>query len=172
MAEILNSNLEHPIEILKKEHELIIGFSDQLKEIAEKIQLLHDFNAAESLIQQLQTIAGNCKDSASHYMREENVLFPTLDKMGIKEPPKIMWMEHDRIREIEKNLYSLIDNCDNMPFRRFSEQLRETALNLAEMLAMHFHKENNILFTMAEKVIGEGEMEEIKKQFDKMGYCC
>ena len=38
------------------------------------------------------------RDEELHYQREENVLFPYLEKHGITEPPAIMWMDHDRIR--------------------------------------------------------------------------
>jgi len=81
-------------------------------------------------------------------------------------------MEHDRIRELEKNLYSLIRSRETMGLPDFARQLQEPALALAEMFSSHFYKENNILFPTALKVIEKDEWKEIRRQFDEVGYCC
>ncbi|GEM_PF-4099271 len=43
--------------------------------------------------------------------------FPYLERHGVVEPPAIMWMEHDDIRAIEKNLYGLIDTHKSRTFK-------------------------------------------------------
>jgi PAS domain S-box-containing protein len=112
------------------------------------------------------------KESESHYVREENVLFPYLEKHGVTQPPAIMWMEHDKIREIKKGLYRVVETCQDVPFKDFAKQLEESGLALAEMLNSHFHKENSILFPTALNVIPEGEWKDVRRQFDELGYCC
>jgi hypothetical protein len=81
-------------------------------------------------------------------------------------------MEHDRIREIKKGLYRLIDARDGLALQDFVKQLEGIAVALAEMLSNHFYKENNILFPTSLRVIGEDEWKEIRQQFDELGYCC
>jgi len=160
-----------PISILKEEHNVIQIFAEELKTIANQMQSFDDYSLASKSIDKLIELSNKFKDSASHYLREENVLFPSLDKKGIKEPPKIMWMEHDMIRSLEKNLYSLIESRSDIAFKRFVSQLQEIAINLHETITSHFYKENNILFAMAQKVLSDDEMVEIKKEFDRLGYC-
>lgn len=155
----------HPINILMEEHKILLGFADKLRKISVQINEVKDLD-------QLKHLAEHFKESESHYVREENVLFPFLEKHGITQPPAIMWMEHDKIREIKKRLYLLIEKNENMASQDFARQLEEIAISLTEMLTSHFYKENNILFPTALKVINEDEWKDIRQQFDELGYCC
>lgn len=162
----------HPIHILMEEHKLLLDFADKLKAIAREMKGAKDVSSASEQMKELDHIVQHLKDSESHYVREENVLFPSLEKHGIKEPPAVMWMEHDRIREIKKNIYRLVDGHKNMVFVDFARGLEEVSLSLADTLSSHFFKENNILFPTAMQVIGENEWPDIRRQFDELGYCC
>ncbi len=162
----------HPINILMEEHKMLLKFADELKGVASEVKGAGNFAAVSGQIERLDDIAHNLKDSESHYVREENVLFPSLEKHGITQPPAIMWMEHDKIRDIKKRLYGLMGKRGSMAFKDFAKQLDEVALALAEMLSSHFYKENNILFPTALQVIGENEWPDIRHQFDELGYCC
>lgn len=162
----------HPIHILMEEHKILLGFADGLKDIAREMKGARDFDSVSEGMKQLSHIAEHFEASESHYLREENILFPYLEKHGITQPPAIMWMEHDKIREIEGNLYRLIDTHGSIGFQDFAKQLEEVGLSLAEMLSSHFYKENSILFPTALEVVGENEWEEIREQFDELGYCC
>lgn len=152
----------HPVHILLEEHKIILEFTGRLKELVQKIK---SGGAGTEEMEHISHIIKHLKDSESHYIREENVLFPYLEKHGITEPPAIMWMEHDKIREVKKNIYGIVDagGLSNL-------EAASAALN--EMLSSHFYKENNILFPTAMSVIPEDEWGEIRKQFDEIGYCC
>ncbi len=162
----------HPVHILTEEHKLLLQFADELKNVAKELKGAGGYTSATDRMDQLEHVVKHLRDSDSHYIREENVLFPSLEKYGIKEPPAVMWMEHDRIREIKKTVYRIVDGCQKVDFNDFAKQLNEVALALADMLSGHFYKENNILFPAALEVIGEGEWIEIRRQFDELGYCC
>lgn len=157
----------HPIRILMEEHKILLRFSGDLRETAQNLR-----PDDEEGMDRINHIVEHLRDSESHYLREENVLFPYLERHGITQPPAIMWMEHDRIREIKKNIYRLVDGRGEMGFQDFKAQLREGSLELAEMLSNHFYKENNILFPTALRVMEEKEWPEIRRQFDEIGYCC
>jgi len=162
--------LGHPIHILMEEHKIILKFADDLKRVALNIEN-KDFSFIKGQKEKLKQIEENFKSSTSHYVREENVLFPYLEKHGITQPPAMMWMEHDKIREIEKNIYELIDTHEEMDSGRFVKDLKELAIVLAETLSNHFYKENNILFPTGLKVIADNEWKDIRKEFDDLGYC-
>jgi len=162
----------HPVNILMEEHKMLLQFADELKQVAGQMKKAKNFVSAGDKTDQLKHIAKHLRESESHYVREENVLFPSLEKHGIKEPPAVMWMEHDRIREVEKNVYRIVDNYNVGAFADFVKQLDEVALALGEILSGHFYKENNILFPAALEVIDEKEWLEIRHQFDELGYCC
>ena len=162
--------LGHPIHILMEEHKIILKFADDLKSVALNIEN-KDFSFIKGQKEKLKQIEENFKSSTSHYVREENVLFPYLEKHGITQPPAMMWMEHDKIREIEKNIYELIDTHEEMDSGRFVKDLKELAIVLAETLSNHFYKENNILFPTGLKVIADNEWKDIRKEFDDLSYC-
>jgi PAS domain S-box-containing protein len=124
------------------------------------------------VLTEVQGIVKDFVDAEKHYLREENVLFPMLEKHGITEPPAIMWMEHNQIRDIKKRLRSLVENWNAISFYDFKTQLGEVAKPLCSILPSHFFKENNILFPAALQVVTSEEWEEARKEFDEIGYCC
>jgi PAS domain S-box-containing protein len=158
----------HPIHILMEEHKTLLQFAGKAKGIAQKLREANGIDSAS--LEQLKHLEENFKESASHYVREENVLFPYLEKHGITQPPAIMWMEHDQIREAERAFYSLVAKCESIDFQDF-QPLDEVASSLAELLANHFAKENSVLFPAALRVIAEDEWRDTKQQFDSLGYC-
>ena len=148
------SEAGHPIYILMSEHRLLLKLANEFyQEILKRSK------------ERLEEIIHHFKESESHYLREENVLFPYLEKHGVTQPPAIMWMEHDMIRKVKKNIYQAFEK-ENW------EELTEKAKELLEFLNAHFYKENNILFPTALNVIKKEEWSEIKKGFDEVGYCC
>jgi len=159
----------HPIHTLMEEHKIILQFAEGLKDIAERIRDAGEFDKEMG---ELSHIVEHLKDSESHYVREENVLFPYLEKHGITGPPAVMWSEHNEIRKIKKGIYDAVENYKNMAFQDFVEKLANLSTSLGEMLQSHFYKENNILFPTALRVIEEDEWIDIRGQFDELGYCC
>ncbi len=144
----------HPLYILMEEHKILLEFAEKLNKAANE-------NDAE----RVDKIVHHLKEAEKHYLREENVLFPYIEKHGITEPPAIMWMEHDKIREMKKKIYEFAEKKD-------FERLKEMAIALQKMLSSHFYKENNVLFPTALKVMDEEEWKDIRQQFDEIGYCC
>lgn len=163
---------DHPINILIEEHKMMLQLAEKLTLTASKIQKVSDASQIAEENRALQHLAIEFRDSEKHYLREENVLFPVLEKHGITEPPAIMWMKHDQIREKKKALNSIAENCNALNFQDFKFQLAELAKALSNFLASHFFKENNILFPTALRLIKEEEWKEIKSDFDEIGYCC
>jgi DUF438 domain-containing protein len=162
----------HPINILMEEHKMLLGFAEKLREVLNNLSKIKKYNSNDESIKKLDHILKHFKDAESHYLREENVLFPYLEKHGVTEPPAIMWTEHDKIRGIEKEIFEKRENFEINDFHKSINQIREKAINLSEMLSNHFYKENKILFPTSLRVMEDKEWFEIRKEFDKMGYCC
>ncbi|MCS7286672.1 MAG: DUF438 domain-containing protein [Anaerolineae bacterium] len=160
----------HPIHILMEEHRILLENAAELVELAHK---LGELGTLEPEIRDhLSHLAEHFRDSESHYVREENVLFPYIEKHGITEPPAIMWMEHQQIREVKKKLYQILERASAISFPQLVQELTSTAQSLQNWLTTHFHKENNILFPLSLQVIGQQEWADIRLQFDELGYCC
>jgi DUF438 domain-containing protein len=162
----------HPVRILMEEHKILLGFAGDLDKVAKKVNKAGNYQASEDEMELLSHIVEHLRESESHYLREENVLFPHLEKHGVTQPPAIMWMDHDRIRQIEKELFATVETRKEAEFQDFAVKLEETALALGEMLSNHFYKENNVLFSTALNVISTDEWTDVRRQFDEIGYCC
>jgi PAS domain S-box-containing protein len=160
-----------PISILMEEHKIMIKMAEQLVTLANKVLKVSDIRYVTEEIHQVEHLAEDFTDSEKHYLREENALFPYIEKHGITEPPAVMWMEHNDIRELEKKLHALIKGLDVAGFQSFKDQLWETAKALGNLLPNHFYKENNVLFPAAMNVVTAEEWVEIRREFDEIGYC-
>lgn len=181
----------HPIHILMREHALLLDYAAHLRDLAggaptKSLATLCgcpvciEFEAAakpghsprEHAMEQARHVVMHLRASENHYVREENVLFPYLERHGVTEPPAIMWMEHNKIRGIKKQLYEATDTALAFATPEGQSQLKDIAVALLETMSGHFYKENNILFPTAMKVIPNQEWPEIRRQFDGLGYCC
>lgn len=153
----------HPVHILMEEHKELLGMANRLAALVRKEP------ETEEDREERERLLAHTNESESHYLREENVLFPYLERHGVTEPPAVMWSEHQRIRELKK---AILRHAAEAERPRARARLAEVATALAEMLAGHFYKENHILFPTALQAIPEGEWREIRAQFDGIGYCC
>ena len=183
----------HPVHILMKEHALLLEYAAHLRDLTGGAPtkslatvcgcaVCSAFEASaksgggqaprDSSMEQLRHIVTHLKASENHYVREENVLFPYLEKHGVTEPPAIMWMEHNKIRGIKKLLYDALAAGATLAAPPGQKQLKDIAIGLLETMSSHFYKENNILFPTAMKVITIQEWPEVRRQFDAIGYCC
>ncbi|HAF71228.1 MAG: Sensory box protein [Acetothermia bacterium 64_32] len=155
----------HPIHILMEEHRRMLGFAKRLRKAAER---LAGSPGDAGLLAEIEDLMKHLEEAESHYLREENVLFPALERHGIAEPPQVMWMEHDHIRSLKKELRRLHAARE----QGYEPRLAEFALALSDTLVRHFHKEGKILFPTALGVIPEAEWPALRAEFDEIGYCC
>ncbi len=162
----------HPINILMEEHKIMLARAERLGVVVNLIGEACDIVHVGDALTELHSLVKDFVDAEKHYLREENVLFPILEKHGITEPPAIMWMEHNQIREKKKQLHNLAEKWNSIEFANFKTQLAEVAKPLCSLLPSHFFKENNILFPTALQVVKSPEWTDIRKEFDEIGYCC
>lgn len=155
--------VDHPIDILLAEHERLLKLVDALVTAAQGLTADPDEAVVARIAEQL-------RESESHYVREENVLFPYLEKHGVKQPPAVMWMEHDQIRPVKKEVRALIAAYAESPSAEAARRIASRAEHLRSLLESHFYKENNILFPTALQVVEAGEWAEILAEFDELGY--
>lgn len=167
----LNVPQSHPINILMEEHKILLRISTKLESTVRNSTDRKDgFSADDKHV--LQHIAQDLTDAEKHYLREENVLFPLMEKHGITEPPAVMWSEHNKIRDTKKTLLHLVESLERSNTRQAKEEILETSCSLNNLMTNHFYKENNILFPTALRVVTSDEWKQIRKDFDEIGYCC
>lgn len=160
----------HPIRTLISEHEEILKFLDALDKLDNKIK---QFGFAKEDTKELQHIAHHLEAAEKHHQREEDVLFPELEKRGIFGPTEIMRAEHVGLRAHKKELSELANTSHKKDYAHFKNELDRVIKYITFNLRDHIFKENNILYPAALDLIqDEKAWEDIKKRCDKIGYCC
>ncbi|MFX1483453.1 MAG: DUF438 domain-containing protein [Promethearchaeota archaeon] len=158
----------HPIHILMSEHVLLLEYVDELEELATSI-VKGERESKPEFISRVRELIGFFVDSQSHYHREENAIFPVLEKHGLTGPPAAMWSEHQEIHQIEKEIFDL-NSEDDTELAKNLKIMSDSVRALATKLADHFYKENNILFPASLRMFSENEWDTARHDFEDIGY--
>lgn len=185
----------HPIHTLMEEHKLIVGFLDQLASLLNRLSASNSYSDFSPYTEELAEIAHHLIETEKHHKREEEGLFPILERHGIQEPPAIMVMDHEEFWPIKERIQALAKvaqaaathtspaaaespdaeaaDASAVPgFAEFKGELLEIGPKLVEGLKDHIFKEDTIIYQMALNAVTEREWKEIKQRCDLIGYCC
>lgn len=172
----------HPIHTLMEEHKLIVGYLEQLAGLLEKLAASGSYSDFSPYTEELAEIAHHLIETEKHHQREEEGLFPILERHGIQEPPAIMVMDHEEFWPIKERIQELANaaqaaaadhaKAEQPDFTEFKRELLEIGPKLVEGLKDHIFKEDTIIYQMALNAVTEREWKEIKQRCDLIGYCC
>jgi len=170
--ENLTNPLRQIIDTMVSEHSLILGFLDELDATNKSVQSTNNLSDAKAGISSMNDLAAKLLDAEPHHQREEQVLFPELEKIGIAGPPSVMRSEHEILRAYKHKLKELSESSNEQNFDELKEELNAASVNIVDILRGHIAKENDILYPMALQALHNPEMWEIMKQrCDEIGYC-
>jgi hypothetical protein len=162
----------HPVHTFMEEHKVILNSLNELGSLVERLKEKNNFEDMGEDLEKLRDIAHHLVEAESHHQREEEVLFPKLEKHDIVEPPEIMKIDHAEFRKRKQELYKLSHNPPDYSFESFRQRVRELGEYLTRELESHIFKEDNILYQIALQVLNQEEWAEVKSEADKVGYCC
>ncbi|MBC8342453.1 MAG: hemerythrin domain-containing protein [Bacteroidetes bacterium] len=153
------------IEILVKEHDSIL----KMIEITQKIFADHK-DKTKINIQHMEQILDFIKNFADkyHHLKEEDVLFMEMEKLGMPReggPIGVMLMEHDEGREYIRIASESVEKIKSGNWKDWDE-LEDNLLNYCELLISHIHKENQILYPMAERILPTDLQTEMAENFE------
>lgn len=160
----------HPLHTFMEEHKIFLQDAEELKEIVQNLKPADSPKSAHANLLRLNDTVQHLAEKESHNVREENVLFPYLEKHGVTEPPAIMWTEHNEMREKMKELMGIIHSCQDTAWRQFVSQLETIIKEITDALSSHINKENNILYPAALSAISKEEWPMIRRECDQLGY--
>ena len=145
---------------LRKEHEAILYVLQILDKMMESDSL-----GAENMLRYYGEVVYFLKIFADkcHHGKEENYLFKELVNKGIPNeggPVGVMLQEHAQGRDYIAQMSKSVDDQNISGFNNAAVQYRD-------LLRGHIDKENNVLFTMADKVINEQEQNLLFEQFEQ-----
>lgn len=101
----------HPIGILMAEHKIILEKLNELRRIVGQTAATRGFDELGDRLHRLKEIACLLLDTESHHQREEEALFPRVERHGVTGPPRIMRLEHEELRAKKARLGELGRAC-------------------------------------------------------------
>jgi hemerythrin-like domain-containing protein len=121
-------------------------------------------------VEHLESIVDIIRNFADgiHHAKEEHLLFPLLEEKGFSSkqgPVAVMLSEHDSGRTYVRGLAEGIQEYKKGDMNALT-RIRENILNYSMLLNNHIHKENNILFRMADNVLNSHEQTTLLNQFN------
>jgi DUF438 domain-containing protein len=172
IAKSITVEAPHPVNSFMEEHKIIL---ENLNELSSLVVILQDAESFEDLgenLEKLKDISHHLVEAESHHQREEEALFPKLEKHDIIEPSTIMKLDHTEFRKRKQALFQLSHNFEEYEFEEFKKTVIELGEYLTRELDSHIFKEDNIIYQIALQILSAEEWEEVKKECDKIGYCC
>ena len=155
-----------PTEILRQEHKIILPVLAAAEKQAKAIEATGkiDGDRIEKILDFFRNFADRC-----HHSKEEKHLFVALQHRGFRSdvgPIAVMLAEHQQGRNRLRAV------ADALPKARLGDRaaLRQARENLAayvKLLKEHINKEDNVLFTMAEKVLTNQDQAVLSEAFEK-----
>jgi hemerythrin-like domain-containing protein/predicted RNA-binding Zn-ribbon protein involved in translation (DUF1610 family) len=160
-AEILRRDHDHALEIVG----LLHGAGLCLRMAALNTGSPLEGRGTDHLVKVLEFFD---RDLRLHFRREEDVLFPALEKhVGLaKSPTRLLLAEHSDIwsqYDLLKEGVSLLQQSQNGDAESVATRVEETARRLETLMSDHIRKENETLLPMAERLLAGEQAESVVK---------
>ncbi len=158
------SQADLPVNMLRAEHQVILRVIRALGKFMDRFEQTGQFETAplEKCVVFLRLFADAC-----HHGKEEELLFPVLEARGIPRdggPIGIMLYEHQIGRRLTKEMgdgLSLFQTGDVGATHAFCRAARE----YIDLLTNHIFKEDNVLFTMGDRVMNPDDQGALATRF-------
>jgi DUF438 domain-containing protein len=164
---------KHPVRRLLEEHQAILGILDLLEEAVGQLAAAPTREAAREPVERLRRAAGLLQQAESHHRREEQVIFPRLERLGIAEPPALMRQDHERFHRRSRRLAALAEQgaAEGGDFGLWRCEVVDHGQSLVRELASHILKEDHVLYRQALQAFEAAEWEQVRRESDALGYC-
>lgn len=156
-----------PTEELKKEHEAIRAMLGILERVCAKLESGGQVNPVhlEQIVEFLKVFADKC-----HHGKEEDLLFPAMEAAGLPRqggPTGVMLREHEEGRGYVRALTEAVAQYKGGSLAA-SARIIQSARNYIALLDQHIHKENEVLFPMADVHLSEEQQRQLSAGFERI----
>lgn len=156
-----------PIAELKEEHrgiEIMLGIIEVVISKTAKGQII-DSKDFTSILEFLSVFVDRC-----HHGKEEDFLFPALEKAGVQRdqgPIGVLLREHQQGRQLVTQLREAVKSFISGDAQA-AHRLEKAGRDYISLLTQHIQKEEDVLFPMAERVLGSEKQGELSKDFQQL----
>ncbi len=161
---------DHPLWRFIKDHDAMMFWIEEGLSITRELKKRKGYDDASDLIKRLKEMMEHLKEAENHDVRQENTLFPVVEKYGIEEPPSIMWEEHYNMKNKRAQIEKLIQEIPSRSYKEFTDLMEGNFVYLLETFSQHTKKEQEILYNVALDLLSDQDWWDIKKESDEIGY--
>lgn len=162
---------DHPLWRFSKDQEVILNWLQEARELVKEMAQFNSMEEAKELVARLKELMIKIDVTDNHDVRQENTLFPILEKYGVEEPPHIMWEEHVRMKGTRKGIKKALENPPaGWDYKRLVEYLDGLMITLVETFIQHSMKEHQILYPTALDLLSKEDWDDIAEESTELGY--
>lgn len=163
---------DHILQRIRAEHGIFRCYLADLNTAANIILDLACLTDVNSEFRYLSLSLGNLYVLKEHINREEDVIFPYLEKYGWMSLYKTVLGEHAKIKTDIDNLVLMITKFNDIEFDDFKVCLFKIIQQLYPLILEHFSYEEELLYPISLILIDDVMVwEAIKAICDDIGYC-
>lgn len=161
----------HVLRKMSAEHDLARCYLSDLEQVTEEILHFDDLKDVSSEFRRLAQLVKDLYGFKKHIEREEDIIFPYLNKYGWKGLCKADIADHRRIMTDIDTLAALITSFGTIKFENFTGYLQKVVEHLVPMVREHLLYQEDLLWPIALVVVDDEKIwETIKTLSDEFGY--
>jgi len=135
-----------------------------LRELGSYIQRVERGEVTEEVLEGVRGATAFINNEVrAHNEKEEELLFPELEKvLPPKGPTFVMREEHRRLWEVLEKVETTLERLERD--REAIDELVASAQFVVQLLSEHINKENSVLYPMAKQLLAPEQMEAIAQR--------
>ncbi len=153
----------HPLQLLIWENTEILKDNEKLAVMFRVVN--EDETAKKDILEYLDKLYIGLK---KHYMKNQFLIFPYLEKRGVTAISRVLWMKEDMLLAKMKKLKAKIITKTNES--EFPEELIIEGNSVVNEIRDIVSREHNILYPTMHSLMSEGEWLAVLKEMDKFGF--
>lgn len=152
-----------PTDLLKADHQ------DVLAKLQDLRRVIDGLDEPDAILSDLKELGSFFETEIwTHFAKEEQALFPEIERFLPREkgPTGQMLREHEDLRKTNERFQSGVAGYLEDPGdAQAAAQIQESGRYIIELLGDHIHKEDNVLFKMADMHLSEEQNRRVLDRF-------
>ena len=165
--------LDHIVRTILVEHEMMLCFLADLEDLNSEIQQMSYCSPTSFEMRKLAHIVSHLIVAGDHQHREDEIIFPELERHGYYGPPEILKLDNIGLDACKREIADLVHSASKkIDFIKFKLRFDAAVKYLVPAFKQQILTEDNILYPIALEVIKtKAEWDRIKAMCEQIGYC-
>lgn len=160
----------HPLNDFIRENIELMKDAEKLDLYLRSIKNISNENELERVIKDITNHVKELYDIKKHFMREQLLIFPYIEKRGITAVPRVLWTKQDQLLNKIKKFSALLKDMKSLDKSNYIEILIKEGSEVVQAIMDMIFRENNILYPTLMILLSDGEWKAIKESSNEIGY--